>query len=95
MENSNSNNWDTVFGYILMIICTWCFNQWSSYEVWEVVWWFLGVGFVVCLLIALGIWNIDCDSPIVNLTNEIQELELEIKKAELQQDLAKLTTQKT
>ena len=91
MKNSNENNWEAVFGYILMIIGVWCFNQWSSYEVWEIVWWFLGTGFIVCLLVALGIWNIDCDSPILNLETEITALELQIKKAELQKDLAKLT----
>ena len=91
MTDSKTNYGEAMFGYILMIIGVWCFDQWSSYTVWEAVYWFLGAGFVVCLLLALGIWNIDCNSPILNLETEITELELQIKKAELQKDLAKLT----
>ena len=90
MKNSNIHNED-LFGWVLIIIGAWCFNQWSSYELWEIVWWFLGTGLGISILLAIGVWNIDVDDTLPKLETEIAVLELELKKAELQQDLAKLT----
>jgi hypothetical protein len=89
MENSKTNLWEAVFIYFILIVGVYCFEQWSDYTVWQAVYWILGIGFGFCFLGA--ICGSNTNSPLLTLENEITQLELEIKKAELQKELARLS----
>tara|TARA_B100000497_G_C7476016_1_gene292747 strand:+ start:303 stop:575 length:273 start_codon:yes stop_codon:yes gene_type:complete len=89
MENTKSNLWEPTFIYFILIVGVYCFGEWSDYTVWQAVYWILGLGFGFCFLGAMC--GASTNSPLLNLENEIAELELEIKKAELQKELTRLS----
>jgi len=85
MENSNTSYGEATFGYFIMFACTLFFDSVSDYTVWEAVYWVLGLAFVLCFLGYVGCWPED------TIKKEITDLELQIKKAELQKELARLS----
>ena len=84
MTDSKTNYGEAVFGYIITLLCILFFDALSDYTVWEAVYWFFGFALVVCILGWAGLWPDD------NTKAEIAELELQIKKAELQLQLTEL-----